>query len=205
MRINVALTFYSILTCSFGDMTIKLTPSYSSTREASTDSRYMYTRRQLLDIGGSETFYIRYVSFFHCDVSSYGLCTKTRKPRKPTRRGTKGVKRKLKRIKPKQTGVNKSNLITIQTEKKLPIPDLPSIFMTNCRSLNQHKCNEIELVMNDLSPDVFTLTETWLTADKESMINFNGYNTYTANRPNKIGGGCCILVKSTLLTRQLRN
>jgi exonuclease III len=75
--------------------------------------------------------------------------------------------------------------------------------MTNCRSLNLQKKNELELIIQDYSPDILALTETWMTTEKESFTQFCDYNLYTANRINKIGGGCCLLVRSNLTSHRI--
>lgn len=174
-----------------------LTSHKSSTQDKPADVSLIYTRTQLLEIQDRNCLLGGHLLQLHSNALLRKLSTINRKP---TRRGSKGVKRRLTKLKVKQTGVNEVNLVRvpITVTKELSHHDLPSIFMTNCRSLNQHKCNELELVIKDYSPDIITLTETWLTNDKECTINFKGYNRFTVNRPIKIGGGCCILAKSTI-------
>ncbi len=67
----------------------------------------------------------------------------------------------------------------------------------NCRSII-NKISEIGLLMTQLNPSIMALTETWLSADMESLVNIPGYRFI--HRSRKIGqrGGVGFLIKSDI-------
>ena len=93
-------------------------------------------------------------------------------------------------------GVNASNLVEIRTVKALKStsPKLPSIYMTNCRSLNQPKLDELRNIATTHSPELICLTETWLDDAKTPQTTIQGYSGYFSNRTDRIGGGVAMFV-----------
>lgn len=59
---------------------------------------------------------------------------------------------------------------------------VPSIYYTNCRSLNDIKFDDLKLHTSSYDPDGICLTEIWFTMDREANTNIPGYTVYTANR-----------------------
>ena len=146
---------------------------------------------------------------------------------RPTRRGCRGgAKPKLQSpLKPQPietlitrsrankatltSGVNINNLIPIETSKiKQPhttckppkdAQPLPSILSTNCRSLNQAKLSELELIANTKNADCLCLTETWWDDNKEHAFNLPNYSITTSNRKSsRVGGGVAIFHKQSM-------
>ncbi|CAH1985237.1 unnamed protein product [Acanthoscelides obtectus] len=60
----------------------------------------------------------------------------------------------------------------------------------------------MELLVNDSSPDVLCLTETWLPLDAIESANIDGYTLISCFcRVRRIHGGCAIYVKNSLTAK----
>ena len=81
---------------------------------------------------------------------------------------------------------------------------LPSIYATNCRSLNINKISELRQLATTDRYDILMLTETWLNTDKEATADIPGYSMFTANRCNRIGGGVALYTTTALCSRVIR-
>ena len=53
----------------------------------------------------------------------------------------------------------------------------------------------------DHPPDILLLCETWMSVNSPSL-SFPGYNIYDTRRKHKRGGGCCVLIKNTIQSRE---
>lgn len=95
-------------------------------------------------------------------------------------------------------GANLKNLITVHDM----IWDLPSLLLTNARSLN-NKFDELELVAKDNGADIICVTETWMNSEiPDSVATFSGYLDPIRNdRKEKRGGGVLIYVKDSIKTK----
>ena len=74
----------------------------------------------------------------------------------------------------------------------------PSLYYTNCRSLNDQKLDDLKQYTTRYAPDLICLTETWFTKAREENSNIQGYNLYTANRKCRDGGGVAIYLRSCI-------
>ena len=74
----------------------------------------------------------------------------------------------------------------------------PSLYYTNCRSLNDQKLDDLKQYATRYAPDLICLTETWFTKAREDNSNIQGYNLYTANRKSRVGGGVAIYLRSCI-------
>lgn len=76
---------------------------------------------------------------------------------------------------------------------------LPSIYIANVRSI-KNKTDEVVIFMNNYSPDVFSIIETWLDPTiPDSFVHVDRYNVHRADRPSsKLGGGICCYVRTEL-------
>ena len=54
--------------------------------------------------------------------------------------------------------------------------------MTNCRPITLDKFDELKLVLEEKTPHVVMLTETWLTESKESTRILDNYNFHSSHR-----------------------
>ena len=108
--------------------------------------------------------------------------------RKRTRRGRKAGQ--------------KHNKITSapKTTRGRNVAWLPTVLYTNCRSLNEWKLVELELLSQIHQPQLICLTETWLTQEKENSRQLNGFQSFYCNRKNRIGGGVGILAAQDVPT-----
>jgi hypothetical protein len=67
----------------------------------------------------------------------------------------------------------------------------------NCRKL----LPKLDMFINTLSefkvkPAILSFTETWLTTDDANLANLPGYNLYSVERQNRVGGGVCAFVSN---------
>lgn len=96
---------------------------------------------------------------------------------------------------------NDSNLTAVYAAKDnrntLPAAT-PSIFYTNCRSLNTWTIEELKLQIDLHNPQVICLTETWLNNASESNFKITDYKNHFSSHQDRIGGGVCILTHKTL-------
>jgi len=64
-----------------------------------------------------------------------------------------------------QDWVNKNNPITVPIAQRTETPNratsIPSLFLTNCASLNQTKLNEVDLIIDTVKPNIISLTGLW--------------------------------------------
>ena len=74
----------------------------------------------------------------------------------------------------------------------------PSVYYTNCRSLNQEKLADLRQYTVRYDPDVICLTETWFTQEREDNSQIPGYNLFCSNRVKRIGGGAAIYIRSSI-------
>jgi hypothetical protein len=124
---------------------------------------------------------------------------------KPTRRGTKGYKRRL-NIRQRNCTNRPCNLIAIrlkstadqQNKQRQTNPATPSLYYTNCRSLNSTKLDDLRQYANRYNPNAICLTETWFTRAREENTAISGYTCYTANRQLRVGGGAAIYLHSDI-------
>ena len=68
------------------------------------------------------------------------------------------------------------------------------IIVLNCNSLSS-KLSEVKLLVDDEKAELVCLTETWL---RRYEPKFNNYKCLWKHRPDRVGGGLGILVKSNL-------
>ncbi|MFZ2537776.1 MAG: endonuclease/exonuclease/phosphatase family protein, partial [Oscillospiraceae bacterium] len=62
-----------------------------------------------------------------------------------------------------------------------------------------NKTDELEIYINEESPDIIGLTESWANENiNDSEINFKGYTLFRNDRKNKVGGGVLLYVKNEL-------
>jgi exonuclease III len=130
---------------------------------------------------------------------------------KRTKRGCRAGWRKHSASKDKTIprGVNTENLIYIKPAatnigKKGKTLILPSLYYTNCRSLNAYKCCELERLIRAHDTDIACLTETWFDESRANHWKIADYNTYTCNRSNRIGGGVAACVKKSYTVKTIK-
>lgn len=124
---------------------------------------------------------------------------------KPTKRGRRAghkvQQRKLKYYEYKNRGINSCNLTYPTIEKRTKSKAcLPSIFYTNCQSLNDTKLTELSNTADNYHPDIICLTETWLNDSKQQASSIHGYTAHFCHRKGRIGGGVAIFTSETLTT-----
>ena len=108
---------------------------------------------------------------------------------KRTKRGTRAGKRsKFRRRSSGTLPVNNrkpSHLRQLPRHKPPASPAfLPTIFYTNCRSLNAWKLAELEAYIEIHKPNIICLTETWLDVHKQQIIKIDGFDSHFSNRKN---------------------
>ena len=71
-----------------------------------------------------------------------------------------------------------------------------SLLHANIRSLTKHYDEFLSLLSaSDYCYDIAGCTETWLREKSHlESLNIDGYNLYTKNRANTVGGGACLYV-----------
>jgi exonuclease III len=75
---------------------------------------------------------------------------------------------------------------------------LHSILAINIRSIRK-KIGELEVLLEETSPDIICISETWLKRDEETATRILGYNFICSrSRASKKGGGVAILAKSAI-------
>lgn len=74
-----------------------------------------------------------------------------------------------------------------------------SMMHVNIRSLNKHHTDIISLISTSgCYFDIIGSSETWLNDNTcMELLNIEGYNLHTKNRPFRSGGGVCLYIKST--------
>ena len=50
------------------------------------------------------------------------------------------------------------------------------------------------------SPDVISITETWLSDGADVYFHLEGYNLFSVNRPHRVGGGILLYIKNDFLS-----
>ena len=83
------------------------------------------------------------------------------------------------------------------------IQDAPQVFdlqqfkilQWNAQSIG-NKVDEFRLLLHDLKVDIACLSETRITDSEKWKDKFKGYSLYNFERPDKEGGGVCILVRT---------
>ena len=93
----------------------------------------------------------------------------------------------------------------MDVDNRLEIGDCDlAVLHLNIRGL-VGKSNLFKKLLNenfgDHSPDVLLICETWMSKNSPS-ITFQGYNMYDTRRKHKRGGGCCVIIKDTIQSRE---
>ena len=75
-----------------------------------------------------------------------------------------------------------------------------SIMHCNISSLNKHHDDLVSLLSTiDYNPLVIGCTESWLNHNSYiDLLNLDGYMLHHKDRPNRVGGGACLFVHSSL-------
>ena len=94
---------------------------------------------------------------------------------------------------------NRCNLRKIKLSNNASHTSLPSLFLSNTRSL-ANKIDELCGTVSSLSPDIVVITETWLSPNvNNSAINLNGFSTFRHDRQDgRRVGGVCVYVNDQL-------
>ena len=94
---------------------------------------------------------------------------------------------------------NRCNLRKIKLSSNASYTFLPSLFLSNSRSL-VNKIDELSETVFSLSVDIVVITETWLSPNvNNSAINLNGFSTFRHDRQDgRRGGGVCIYVNDRI-------
>jgi hypothetical protein len=74
----------------------------------------------------------------------------------------------------------------------------PAVLLSNCQSLTTDKLDELKLVIEEKTPKIIMLTESWLTEDKERARQMQDYTLHTSNRSGRTGGGVAIYTHHSL-------
>ena len=114
-----------------------------------------------------------------------------------TKRGNRaGKRRKYTKLHSKRPSIDYStkrkpnHLIPIPKYRTIPRSSfLPTILYTNCRSINTWKLAELQTYVEIHKPNLICLTETWLDATKQQLIQIDGYDNHFSHRKSRIGGG----------------
>jgi hypothetical protein len=99
------------------------------------------------------------------DYNVLALCSGAYK--KPTHRGTKGYKRRhnirqriIKRL--PYTNLKPGKLVEPLHHSKTT-SKVPALLLTNCRSITLDKLDELRLLVEQQTPQIVMITESWLT------------------------------------------
>ena len=94
---------------------------------------------------------------------------------------------------------NRCNLQKIKISSHAPNTFLPSLFLSNLRSL-VNKIDELSGTVSSLSLDIVVITETWLSPNvNNSAINLNGFSIFRRDRcDGRRGGGVCVYVNDRM-------
>ena len=94
---------------------------------------------------------------------------------------------------------NCRNLRKIKLGSNAPYTFLPSLFLSNSRSL-VNKIDELSGTVSLLSLDIVVITETWLSPNvSNSAINLNGFSIFRRDRRDgRRGGGVCVYVNDRM-------
>lgn len=92
------------------------------------------------------------------------------------------------------------NFIRISTSQpNQPAKDQhPGMILTNCQSITMDKLDELRLIMEEKTPQIVMITESWLTKDKEQTSLIDDYVLHTSNRADRVGGGVAIYTHNSL-------
>ena len=104
------------------------------------------------------------------------------------------------------THINNTNVNLGNDRHLIPKADLPSIFLSNTRSLVS-KIEDLEIVVNQNNADIVCITETWLTESiPNSVVELKNYSLVRMDRKSdKRGGGVCAYIKSNIGFTVLRD
>lgn len=84
-----------------------------------------------------------------------------------------------------------------------PLTRLPSIFVTNARSLF-YKVDELAVIASSRSPSIIAVTETWLSEEiPDHLISIYSYTVLRADRKARVGGGVCVFVSNSFTATKL--
>ena len=97
-------------------------------------------------------------------------------------------------------------VIVINSSSKDKTSSLPSLFVSNSRSLRS-KIDELACTVATYSADVVAITETWLSDDvPSSAFELRGYSMVRHDRSDgRRGGGVCVYVKDLLPSTPLNH
>jgi hypothetical protein len=124
--------------------------------------------------------------------------------KRENRAGVRVQLRSLQKSNNASRGINHSNLIPIKRKPRdSPETRLPTIFLSNCRSLNNRKLSELSNTVDLYKPDILCLTETWLTDAKEASSGLLGYTPHFSHRTARIGGGVAIFTAESISAKLL--
>ena len=100
---------------------------------------------------------------------------------------------------------NRCNLRKIKISSHAPNTFLPSLFLSNLRSL-VNKIDELSGTVSSLSLDIVVITETWLSPNvNNSAINLNGFSIFRRDRRDgRRGGGVCVYVNDRMQVVHLK-
>ena len=123
----------------------------------------------------------------------------------PTRITNRSQNSNLKEKKCYQRGacISKLKEVTITKGQRKNIITLPTVYLTNCRSLNDRKLDLLQETAEQYKLDVICLTETWMTKTKEKQSELRDYNSHFCNRKDRIGGGVCIYTRNTIQAKTI--
>ena len=112
-------------------------------------------------------------------------------------------KPKSRRIRSAQPShITGDNLVKIALNPSQPDSRIPTIFVSNIRSIAP-KIDELECVVNQNDSDIVCITETWLSDEiPDNAIAMHGFTLFRKDR-EKRGGGVAIFVKSNIQCKRL--
>ena len=112
-------------------------------------------------------------------------------------------KPKSRRIRSAQPShITGDNLVKIALNPSQPDSRIPTIFVSNIRSIAP-KIDELECVVNQNDSDIVCITETWLSDEiPDNAIAMHGFSLFRKDR-EKRGGGVAIFVKSNIQCKRL--
>ena len=103
----------------------------------------------------------------------------------------------------RQHAANHANLRSLTPTPINGPQQLPTVLLTNCRSLNLRKQEELAVMVDQQRPEIVLLTETWLTDMKEHTAKLPNFLLITSNRRNRIGGGVAAYISNNLQVKVL--
>lgn len=77
----------------------------------------------------------------------------------------------------------------------------PSLYYTNCRSLNARNLDNLRQYATRYQRDILYLTETWSATAREDNSIILGYTCFSSNRRQRSGGGAAIYLRSCISSK----